>query len=702
MLLECMRIVLLGILVAAFFKVFTWYKNKTIDIPSNLLTMPLDLHYFCTLFSTLPSDIAFITQTYIHNAQRQIKAILSIPLDERTFSNTAQALDHLTHTSDLALWLNVLLVLKETHPDEKIRMVADENVIKIQDFYIEHVSSNKLLFNAFKEYVDNGAPLENLVDEERYFLEHAMQQYIRSGITLPDDERLVVINLQKDLAALSLEFEKNISHDNSFITLTKDDLRGVTDSFLVGLKQNDDGLYIVKTDYPTASTIMDNVEVEETRKRFFIAFNNRGYPANDNVLKKIMSKRYALAHALGFPDYASFDLADQMVGSSKRAYNFLQDLYGKAQKKAVNDIALLVAELPAGVALSHDGNIKPWDMNYVQNKYKQRVFAIDENKIAEYFPLEHTITQLLGIYTQFLGITFEEMRNVVVWHPDVRVIGAYDNHHTLLGYLFLDLFPREFKYSHACHASVVPALRMRDGNNTVSVSVVIANFSPPTKEQPSLLKRNEVDTFFHEFGHALHALCGATQMGTFSGTNTKTDFVELPSQILEEWLFDPGILRKITCHFETKAPLPDEVIRNIVAIKRFASGILVNRQLFQAMFSLDIFNANPQQDPQQLWSTLASTMQPYIDHSFVLHGYASFGHLTDYGAKYYCYLWSQVFALDLFSVIKKEGLLNPVVGKRYKNLVIAKGGSKDPNKLLYDFLQREPDYNAYFKEIGFI
>lgn len=668
-----------------------------------LLFAPQYTDCFKKLFSYSSAEIQKRTEEYLADASQLIDEIAAFVPNERTFKNSFGMLDHISSTHNLAIWFNCLYLLKEVHLDQHIRNAARDAVIKIEHFFIEKISNNRTLFNALQDYADRQHS-EPLSDEQRYFITLTIEQYKRSGINLPDEKRALVMQLKKEIAELSLAFEMNISADQSSIIATHDQLSGVPDSFLNGLNKNEQGCYILKTDYPTVNAVLENCTVSETRKRLSIAFSNRAYPSNEQILKTLMAKRNELAVAVGFNDYSSLDLDDQMIKTPEKAVAFIKDLLVHAQIKANYDVNLLATNIPDGVECLPDGTFYSWDLAYIQNQYKKKTLNIDEHHIANYFPMEHTIAQLLDIYTQFFGIHFIEQSTIDgLWHPDVKVIAARKKDtDELLGYLLLDLYPRPFKYSHACHISLIPGVHLPNGKETVRVSAVLANFTKPTEHSPSLLKRHEVETFFHEFGHAIHALFGVTTLGSFSGTNTKRDFVELPSQMLEEWLYDPIILRKISKHYNTGEQLPDTIINQIVASKSFLSGIAVSRQIMLSLFCLDIFSADDhKKDPYTVWQKRTQECQPYLAPNKNQHGYASFGHLTGYAAKYYGYLWSKVFALDLFSVIKQHGLLNNQIGQRYITTVIGKGGSQDPNILLESFLGRKPSHAAYLHDRGF-
>jgi len=264
------------------------------------------------------------------------------------------------------------------------------------------------------------------------------------------------------------------------------------------------------------------------------------------------------------------------------------------------------------------------------------------------------------------------------------------------------LYPRENKFSHACHDGIVSTYQNKSANNgfVPSVSVLIANFPKSTKDRPSLLKHSDVETFFHEFGHAMHALLGKTELASFSGTATKTDFVEMPSQMFEEWMWDKDMLEMVSSHYKTGVSLPDVLIDKMIALKRFDTGSFVQRQGWLGLIAFNCFKSGAKKDVKKIVQSLHEKYCEHIRFEPKTNMYASFGHLCCYGAKYYGYMWSKVFALDLFETIKQEGLLNYEIGEKLINKVLGKGGSVDPNKLLVDFLGREPNQDAFLRDLG--
>lgn len=651
------------------------------------------------LVPTSPQEIKKQETAIIAQIEKIIDEIIEIPHNQRTFANTVLPLAQFTLTPANVVG-NMIGLLEVVSPDEAIRTAAHEATIKLKEAQIELFNS-KQLYNAVKSYVEGNRANEQLTAEQDYCIQDFMDSWRRAGLELPDEQFSQVQSIKKELAQLTTEFDQHIALDTSHIIVNKEDLAGLRDSFVDALKKTDEGRYILGVDYPTYHAVMEQCSVADTRKKLFRTYTNRAYPHNEELLKKIIAKRAELAHKLGFSSYAELDLADQMVGSPARADQFMVELKDKAQIKARQELEQFTADLPDSVTVTADGRLQPWDSSFVVNAYKKKHYDIDEELIAEYFPMEKTIQGLFAIYEKFFSIKFKQVSVDGIWHEEVKAVEVSDNNGLVLGYLLLDLYPRPFKYSHAAHMMVMPPSFI-EGKPSSGVGVVLANFTKSTADKPSLLKQREVSTFFHEFGHALHALLGRTQLASQAGTHVKTDFVELPSQMLEEWLLEKEILAMVSSHYKTGESLPNELIDKIIEAKNIAMGNWILGQLFYSQLSLCFFNEGPIVDVQKRMQELRDQIIVTTVYDSEDRFYSNFGHLTEYGAKYYGYLWSKVFAKDLFAYIKEHGLLNPEVGQKYIAAVLSKGGSKDPNELLKDFLGRAPSQEAFLKDIGLV
>jgi len=692
------KIIIIGIC-SFFFVYFFLRKPSMMHALSDIKTSKDAI----ALIPTSVSQIESRTAQSLEQAKQALQKILDIPDDQRTYANTAAALDQLNAFSNAAINASAIATLELVHPDEAVRNAARAAVLEAQNWFIDHIATNRQLYKAFKAYVDGNAHKEDLSDEQQRFLQETMKEFTRAGLDKSDEELAAIQKIKKELVQLEQDFDKNIAHDQSKITVDVDGLTGLSDDFIKNLLKAEDGKYIIGIDYPTYMQVMENCTNGVTRKNLWHAYMNRAYPANAQLLQKIVAKRAELAQILGFKSFAAFELDTEMVQSPERAEHFLNDINQKGQKKAAQEFIKFTATMPSSVALTVDGKLNPWDWLFVKNQYKKSALSLDENKIAEYFPMQHTIDSLLKIYEQFFNLSFKQLPVSGLWDADVKMIEVIDNATgKTIGYLFLDLYPRPNKYNHACEHTMVPATYDEQGNPNLGVVIVVANFPKPTIDKPSLLQLKNVTTFFHEFGHAMHALLGRTHMASFAGASVKRDFVEMPSQMLEEWLWDPEILKMVSHHYQTGESLSDELIATILPTRMYDSGFFITRQMCLAKLALECFNDGSSVDLDALYKKIFNQTMYRTEYIPADHFYAAFGHLTGYGARYYGYMWSKVFAHDLFHAIKKEGLLNPEVGRRYVNAVIGKGGSKDPNDLLKDFLGREPNQDAFLHDMGLL
>lgn len=696
----CKKVILGGFLLALSGCGFLVKSQKVIDEKEFKQMVKGQFKNIADVVNVFPKSVADVekrVELSISGAKDGIAKFLSLSSQERNFDNTPRALDSIE--AEFGVASNGIEVLEMISPQEGIRKACHKAALKMREFAIE-AFFNKDLYLAFKDYVDGNAKKEDLNSEQKYFLQESMQNYIRHGFDLSEDEFNKVKDINKELAKLGLEFDTNINTDQSFIKVKEEDLKGLEPHFLENLGKAEEGEYILKCDYPTYFEVMENCLVEKTRKDLFFTFMNRAYPKNLELLNNIIAKRDALAKMLKFDSYSHLDLDSQMVKNPKRAQEFLKDLSVKTKKKEAEEFKKLIEELPKGIQLDKDGKMSAWDFSFVKNQYKKKHFDVDEREIAKYFPVENTIEKIFEIYQQFLGLDFKQVKADDLWHEEVKIIEISDKaDKEVRGYLFLDLYPRENKFSHACMCDIVSTTKHKD-KKVPSVIVVIANFPKATKDRPALLKHNDVTTFFHEFGHAMHGLLGRTELASFSGTSVKRDFVEMPSQMFEEWMWNKDMLKKVSKHYKKDEPLSDELIDKKIELKKFGSGYFVSRQCWLSLLALEYFAKGAQKDTDEIKKKLHEEYLDNIRFEPDSHFQASFGHLVGYGAKYYGYMWAKVFALDLFYEVKKHGLLDLDTGKKLEVQVLGKGGSVAPDVLLKNFLGREPSQEAFLEDLG--
>lgn len=654
-------------------------------------------HDVTLVYPKTVQEIEARTHDVMNKITNIVNEIIAVPLDQQNKINMLYAFDSIYGAS---CQISILHFVQQAYPDESLRNAAAQACIQLQNAHTDIVSMNVDLYHAFKHYVSHNAQQEDLTHEERYFLNELMKDFKRSGLDLPEEDRKAITALMKELDQIEQDFSLNISADTSTITATRDELAGVTEQFIATLSTDENGKYILHTDYPTADMISNYCAVQDTRKRFIQAFRNKAYPKNVEILTTLIKKRHELATKLGFKNFAELDLDSQMIKTPERAWEFEQDLEKRAVKKACEEFKELTATLPEGVTLSPEGKLYPWDAAYVSTYFKKHVYNVDERELAKYFPMETTIAGLISIYEQFFSLKIKDVPAGTTWHPDVQLLAVHDaTTNETLGYVYLDMYPRNKKYGHAAQFGAIPAHISADGTRYPAVVALVCNFTKPTKTEPSLLRYAEVNTFFHEFGHALHSILGATRLASQAGTNVKRDFVELPSQMLENWLEDRNILKNLSCHYQTGEQLPDELLDQKLKLLKFGLGMSTCGQISYGMIALDYFDTGSA-NTTAIWKKHSERLLPYMVYDETTHAQCSFGHLCGYGAKYYGYLWSDVLGQDVFEQIEKDGLVNPETGKRYRECILEPGGSKDPDELLYSFLGRQPSSDAFFRRMG--
>ncbi len=628
----------------------------------------------------------------------RIQQIISIAPEARTFENTVLAYDKTL--CYFRSYGSVLATLKMCHPDQMMRERAEKFFSALWECMID-LETNQGMYRAFKEYQALPEPHDKLNQERQYYLTEAMCTFRRAGLDLDPKAFDCMKQLQKQIASLVMQFHTNVAQDASTVRVKREGLEGLDSDYIDSLTREGSD-YILPCDYPTRTRVMDNCSIETTRQDYSRAFYNRAFPGNVELLKQLIDKRNELAKLLGYDSYAAFDISSCMAKTPQRVETFLNDLAVEANLKAKQTWEVIVKNLPESVVLTPEGKIKAWDVNYVLNYYMKKHGKVDHAKIAEYFPMEKTIQSLLKVYESFFSLKFRLVdHDGIFWDPSVQMIEVLQaDDESLIGYVLLDLFPRKGKYTHCCCNGIIPPISFdRGAAFQPALAVVIANFSKPTESKPTLLSSLEVNTFFHEFGHAIHALLGRAEMPTKGAYNTKMDFIEVPSQLLEQWMWDPEILKLISHHYKTGESLPDDVIEALIKSKdlgdsghptRTGDGDHIATQLLFSQLSLNLYKGGQPSDQLQIEREVYKAGPQIVALDPQAHFLCSFIHLADYGSKYYSYLWSRQRAMQIFEYIKAHGgLLNGDVGKRYISKVIGRGGSDDPDFYMADFLNEQ-------------
>jgi len=509
------------------------------------------------------------------------------------------------------------------------------------------------------------------------------------------------------LSAACLEFSKNFNEEKATIAFTSEEIKGVPADVVSGYsKRTEDGkdLYDVTFKTPDIFPVLKFAESPATRQRAFEAYESR-LSINVPVLDKVLELRRKIADLLGYPTWADYVTEVKMAKNAKTVKGFLDDLEQKLRPVALKEREILLAmkqEEHKNMGLEFDGEFNIWDYRYYDRKYVEKSLDLDDMLVKEYFPVTVVVPAILEIYQTLLGVKFVEVKGET-WHPEVQQFAVWEHDAKdksgFVGWCYLDLFPRESKYSHAAVWGLLSGYEREDGSRSYPLTAMVANLAKPTPGKPALMRHDDVVTFFHEMGHVFHGLLSKTRFARFHGTAVARDFVEAPSQMLENWCWEPRVLERMSSHFDTKKPLPADLIEKVVKSRYVNVGLFYLRQLFFANFDLKVHTDKERADCTELWNTMREKIS-LVSAAKPTPGQGTFGHIAGgYDAGYYGYTYSLVFAADMYATVFKADPLDPARGQRYREHILRPGGSHDDLVSLKNFLGREPNSEAFVKEL---
>ncbi|KAI9912822.1 hypothetical protein PsorP6_006276 [Peronosclerospora sorghi] len=654
-------------------------------------------------FDLSVNEIETETERIVAQMKRVDDEIAALDPSAVTFENTVQKIIDLEH--EINSRVTNVTFLAQVAVDKSTRDACTKADEVIEQFSVQR-SMRADVYKSIRALYKSAAYQELDTVTQRY-VHRLIQDFERNGLHLSEKKQDEVRAWKQKLSKLGIKFQQNLSEEVTEVQFRLDELKGMSDDFIGSLEKDTDGLYKIALSYPTVFPILSTCTVESTRKAVEYAFNRRCISTNVSILEEMLEIRHKVAVTLGYENHAAYILEQRMAESPANVNKFLNELNNKLvplAKKDLNDMLKLKEADCEQNGWKFDGKINMWDFRFYTDQYLKKHCSIDSEKLREYFPLAHVTTQMLAMYQELLSLKFVEISQPHVWHKDVRMFAVYDARSGkaghLVGHFYLDLFPRTGKYGHAACFTLQQSCVNSSGVRMYPAAAMVANFNAPTKSKPSLLGHEEVVTYFHEFGHVMHCLCSEVKIPHFAGTSVERDFVEAPSQMLENWCWEKEPLQRLSSHYETGAKLSDELITNLISTRNAIAGLLNKRQLLFAIFDQTI-HSNPQSKTAQLLQQLQSDIM-LIDMTPETNFAASFGHLAGgYDAQYYGYLWSEVFSMDMFlSRFKQEGLMNPETGLAYRELILARGGSVDASVMLKDFLGRAPNQSAFLRSKG--
>jgi len=535
----------------------------------------------------------------------------------------------------------------------------------------------------------------------------------RDGLALEKDEDKEKLKTLKDaLSDACLKFKQNFNEESGRITFTLAELDGVPADVISGYTQRTEGdkvLYEVTFRTPDIFPIFKYANNPKTRQIAYEAYDGR-LANNVEYLNTALSLRRQIAEILQYDSWADYKTEVKMVKSAANAKKFLDELKSHLDPLAIEERAILLAlkkEEHIKRNLPIDDNFYIWDYRYYDRIYVERTLDLDDSLVKEYFPVSVVVPVILDIYQNLLGVKFIEIKGDArdVWHPEVQQFAVWEkdaiDESSFVGYCYLDLFPRDGKYSHAAVWGLLPGYELSNGKRHYPLRAMVANVAKPTPERPALMRHDDVTTLFHEMGHVFHGLLSRTKYARFHGTAVARDFVEAPSQMLENWCWEPAVLKKMSSHYKTQEPLSDDLIDKIIKSRYVNVGLFYLRQLFFANFDLSVHNntLDVNTDYTKLWNDLREQIS-LVKGGAYQPGQGTFGHIAGgYDAGYYGYTYSLVFAADMYATVFKKGPLDPKLGKLYRDKILLVGGSRDEMDSLKDFLGREPNPLAFIDEI---
>lgn len=641
----------------------------------------------------------------IKQQQAEVSAIIN-SLEAPTFENTIEAYDH--SGALLSKVIGVLFNLSESDSNDSINAIVE----KALPLLSEHNDNIFMNTNFYKRVaaVYNKKEQLNLTIEQTMLLEKMNRSFVRNGIALDTDKQARLKEINKQLSALEQKFGNNLlAENNGFqLILNKEDLIGLPEAVRTAAAEaataaGYEGKWLFGLQSPSRIPFLQYSCRRDLREKMYTAYVNRGNNGNDNdnnqIVLDIMKLRIEKANILGFDTPSNFILNETMAKNSKTVNEFLAKIFEPAVAKAKEERA----ELQKLIDNENGGfQLQAWDWDFYTEKLRQEKYALNEDEIKPYFQMENVRAGVFAVANKLFGLKFEKLEKMPIYHSDVEVFKITDSNDSLIGLFYTDYYPRASKRGGAWMSNFRDQ-KIVNGKQIRPIVVNVGNFTKPTSETPSLLTLDEVETMFHEFGHALHGLLSQCNYVSLSGTNVARDFVELPSQILENWAFEPEVLQLYAKHYKTGEVIPNELVEKIQNAINFNQGFMTTELVAASILDMNwhdlksVEGVDVQQFEKQKMTELG--LIPEIAPRYCT---TNFNHIfnSGYSAGYYSYLWAEVLDKDAFDLFKEKGIFDAQTAKSFRQNILEKGGSDEPMKLYKQFRGAEPNPEAMLKGRG--
>ena len=568
----------------------------------------------------------------------------------------------------------------DVHPDEKIRDFGNEADSKIQNLALE-IFKDQDLYEKFKEI-----ETKNLDEESKTFYRDLEIDFKDAGHGLSGEKKDRLTEIEKKLIDLSISFSENIAKDKTEVMFLEDELKGLSQNELKNLKKNNDS-FVITMAYPDINAVMENCSVRTTREIVWKAFNNRAVKENSPILEEAVQLRNEKALLFGFKTWAEYRLQNRMAKSPKNVASMYESLIPKLQKAAEVEKSELAID---SIEIS---DITPWDIRYFISKERSKVSSIENSELKKFFYIHDVKTEMFKVCEEVFDLQIKPESNETAWHEDVELWSLWEKNGQQLAYFYLDLYPREGKFT---HAAVFDISSGGSSRQDLPICSMVANFPNPNTGD-GLMTFDEVETLFHEFGHVLHNGIGKSKYTRFVGANCEWDFVEAPSQIMEHWVWKVDCMKRISKHVESGDSLSEEICEKLNKSKNIGVSLLTLRQVSFGLADQHLHGENYKDSLLEIEH--AAQKVTTISYPKDINHLAAFGHLLGgYDAAYYGYLWAEIIGDDLFSRFENEGILSNSVGVEYKNKILKPGGTIPAERMVYDFLGRKWNDEAFLSQ----
>jgi thimet oligopeptidase len=646
-------------------------------------------------------EVRSSTEKALHEADAALAKLVARDLKTLTFENTFADYDSITgNVSTVAAQLETVA---ETSPEAAMRDAGREMLVKVQEWGIA-LEYREDIYRVLKAFADTSPKLDA---QAQRLLDFQMREYRRAGLALPAEERKAVEQLRKDLSAREQDFAVNINAARAPLDFTAEELAGAPDSFLnsPGVKQPDGKYRVMANITWQAVAVAENVRNPEVRKKVSIARNTLARDTNIPVLSKMVALRAEIAHRLGYANWADYRTETRMAKNGATALKFEEDLVTGLQPKFAAEMETL-RQLKAKDTGDAKAVLQPWDVSYYLNQLKKERYNVDAEQLRVFFPYQSTLEGMFAIYQKIFGLKFAQVEPPQTIAPGVQLYVVTDSATGVpMGCFYLDMFPREGKFNHfACFPQTAGRM-LADGTYELPVDTLVCNFPPPSADKPSLLSHDNVETLFHEFGHVMHGILSRARYQGQTSSGVPRDFVEAPSQMLENWPWDKAVLDTFAADYrDPSKKIPAETINALTEARKATEGYVNRRQLSFGILDLTL-HTHSAADAAKVDVVAESnavlarvSVAPIPDTTFVTY----FGHLAGYDAGYYGYLWSKVMAIDMASEFKKApgGFLDEKVGRRLRDEVYGVGDTRDVAVSVEKFLGRPRSMKPFLDYVG--